>query len=388
MLYNPLVILQCLSTQAIYINKVYRQMFYFTDKGQVYVDTQDRGRILATDIFVLDYERERTNYIPDNRSTMATEPDALTNDQLYSDFVYVYVVETNCLYAYYYASKTWQIIYGKYGVTTVAQTYLPNGDAVIVNSDDVTTNGILNDGSVVVRDNNKMICGLAKSDGYALYIHSLVGGQINFEPSSTPSGNGCLQLNSETYDTNLNNNLVVFGNIKTTNKENWSKQYRLVTKDLTIIATSVIKKGSTITAGSTLGDTKYDNTTKLTEDVTVSNGLVVSGSKIYINSSINGDLLKPPYLFDLDIEDTQNITSTQVVTESKLEDNQLILPINCPFNNIGDSCFVKNTDKATEFTSVKFKDGKQFNVDYIATAGITKSMHIVYSFDNEVKILA
>ena len=125
MLYNPLVILQCLSTQAIYINKVYRQMFYFTDKGQVYVDTQDRGRILATDIFVLDYERERTNYIPDNRSTMATEPDALTNDQLYSDFIYVYVVETNCLYVYYYASKTWQIIYGKYGVTTVAQTYLP-----------------------------------------------------------------------------------------------------------------------------------------------------------------------------------------------------------------------------------------------------------------------
>lgn len=388
MLYNPLVILQCLSTQAIYINKVYRQMFYFTDKGQVYVDTQDRGRILATDIFVLDYERERTNYIPDNRSTMATEPDALTNDQLYSDFIYVYVVETNCLYVYYYASKTWQIIYGKYGVTTVAQTYLPNGDAVIVNSDDVTTNGILNDGSVVIRDNNKMVCGLAKSDGYVLYIHSLVGGQINLEPSSTPSGNGCLQLNSETYDANLNNNLVVFGNIKTTNKENWNKQYRLVTEDLTIIATSIIKKGSTILAGSTLGDVKYDSTTKLTEDVTVSNGLIISGSKIYINSSINGDLLKPPYLFDLDIEDTQNVTSTQVVTESKLEGNQLILPIDCPFNNIGDYCFVKNTGKAVKFTSVKFKDGKQFNVDYIATAGITKSMHIVYSFDNEVKILA
>lgn len=111
MIYNPLIIMKCLSTQATYINKRYGQMFYFTDKGQVYVDTQNQGRILATDIYVLQYERERTNFVPDNRSTMATEPDVLTNDQLYVDFIYIYVVETNSLYKYSYSSRIWQTLY-------------------------------------------------------------------------------------------------------------------------------------------------------------------------------------------------------------------------------------------------------------------------------------
>ena len=388
MLYNPSVIFQCLSTQATYINKVYGQMFYFIDKGQLYVDTQNRGRILATDVYIIDFERERTNFVPDNRSTMATEPNAITNDQIYSDYIYAYVVETNCLYAYYYSSKTWQIIYGKYGTTTVAQTYLPNGNAVIINADDVTTNGILNDGSVVIRDTNKMICGLVKSDGYSLYLQSLVGGQINIEPSSTPSGDGCLQLNSETYDTNLNNNLIVFGDIKTTDKSNWSKQYRLMIQDVNIISTTTIKQGSTLIAGSSLGDDKYTEDTKLTEDVTVTSGLILTNSRIYINSTINGVVLTPPYLFDLDDEDVTTLPHSVIFDKSSGSDSILTLPFNCPFENAGDSCFVKNIDGITTIKTVKFKDEKQFDVEYVAAAtSIKSSMHIIYSFDNKVKIL-
>lgn len=384
--YNPSIILKCLSTQATYITKKYGQMFYFTDYGQVYVDTQNKGRILASDIYVLQYERERNNYIPNNKSTMATEPDALTPDQQLLNYIYVYVVETNCLYTYQYSSKTWQTIYGKYGMTTVAQTYNPEGEAVIVNADDVTTNGILNDGSVVIRDGNKMICGLAKSDGYTLIIQSLIGGQINLEPSSTAQGRGCLQLNSENYDTNLNNNLIVFGDIKTTNKENWLKQYRLVTQDVQIISHTVVKTGSTVKAGSILGSTKYDVDTKLPSDITTETGLIITGSKLYINSVVNNETLKPPYLFDLDNGDIQITPKVFTVTTGcSILDNTLNIDINCPFVNIGDSCFV-SFDNTETISKVKFKD-KEFDIEYQAKEGLSSSMHIVYSFKEKVKLL-
>lgn len=389
MIYNPLIIMKCLSTQATYINKRYGQMFYFTDKGQVYVDTQNQGRILATDIYILQYERERTNFVPDNRSTMATEPDVLTNDQLYVDFIYIYVVETNSLYKYNYSSRIWQTLYGTYGSTVVAQTYTPEGDGVIISADDVTTNGILNDGSVVIRDANKMICGLAKSDGYSLTINSLIGGQINIEPSGSPSGNGCLQLNSKSYETNLNNDLIVYGQIKTAPKTDWNKQYRLVTEDINIISTTSIKAGSLIKSGSSLGSTKYTEDTRLDKDITVTSGLITVNSRLYINTIINGEQIKPPYLFDIDNMFISNTNvSTVILTNTTKSGTTLIVDSISPFNNVGDSCFVKNTENMTSITKVKFKqDNKEYSVEYVAKDGINISMHIVYSFDGNVKII-
>mgnify|MGYP006964163315 CR=1 FL=1 len=110
---------------------------------------------------------------------------------------------------------------------------MPNGDIVAVNADDVTTNGILGDGSVIVRDFNKMICGQLQSDGYTFNIKGLIGEQINIDPSGTVAGEGCLQINVNS-PTCINNDLVIFGNLNIANKADWYKQYRLITQDISI----------------------------------------------------------------------------------------------------------------------------------------------------------
>lgn len=391
MQYKPTIIIKCLSTQATYINYKYGQMFYYVDKGQVYFDTENKGRVFANNIYVLQYERERNNFIPNNMSTIATETEMLTNDQIFLNYLYIYVVETNALYAYTYATKTWQTIYGKYGQKTVAQTYTPEGYGVTINADDVTTNGILNDGSVVIRDANKMICGLAKSDGYSLYINSLIGGQINLNPSD--DGRGCLQLNSGEgfYDTNLNNNLVVFGTIKSTKRENWSKQYRLITQDISISSFTKIKKGSTLKKGSSINDVEYNMDTILSTDVEGTDGLIITGSKVYINSTINNETLKPPYLFDVNnntevsIVNKTTVVDDSLVTIDENDDNRLVFFMESPFENVGDCVIFKNRN--FNFTEIMFSDDKIYQVDYKATEGTDKSMRIVYYFDNLVKIL-
>ena len=82
---------------------------------------------------------------------------------------------------------------------------------------------------------------------------------INFDPSSTNMGNGCLQLNSENRSANLNGDLVIFGNIRQTSKDNWAKQYRLITKNTKVFTNTIIKKGSTLKASSVVGDQKQPN---------------------------------------------------------------------------------------------------------------------------------
>lgn len=392
MLYNPSVIVKCLSTQATYITKKYGQMFYYTDKAQLYVDTQNGGRILAKDVYVMAFERDRLNFIPDNKTTMATETDNLSNDQILLQYIYVYVVETNCLYTYQYSSKTWATIYGIYGSTTVAQTHNVEGEAVIISADDVSTNGILNNGSVVIRDENKMICGLAKSDGYTFSIQSLIGGQINLDPSSTDMGDGCFQLNSEKRIANLNNDLLVFGNIKTTNKTNWAKQYRLLTDDIKIINYTLIKAGSTIISGSLINDKTYTEDEVLTEDLeTDTIGLLAMGSKIYKDSTINNEPIRPPYMFDIDEDTEYNSVPLQTIVKTPvtIEDNTLILDCNNIFNNIGDCCYINGdlTDLSMFVTKIKFKDETTYDTEYIAEKGIIKTACIIYVSEGFVKIL-
>lgn len=398
MLYNPSIIMKCLSTQATYVTKSFGQMFYFTDKGQVWYDTQNGGRLLASDIYVLQYERQRNNFIPSNTATLATEEQFISASQKYLYFTYVYVVETNCLYQYFYSSMTWSTVYGTYGKTTVAQTYLPDGKAVTISADDVSTNGILGDGSVVVRDANKMICGLLLSDGYTLTIESLIGGQINLEPSGSPNGSGCLQLNSDTESANLNNNLLVFGNVRTTKKENWAKQYRLVTENTQIISHSVIKKGSTMLAGSILNSTTYTSDTKLDADITVeNNGLIVVGSKLYIGSVINNNKIKPPYLFDIDeLESSSYVPSAielpdniwTISNDSEIKNDVLTINIESPFKNSGDVCYINTKDKPIQNVKIISFSDKSYKIDFISANGISNTAGIYfYSINGSVKIM-
>lgn len=391
--YTPNIIIKCLSTQAVYINRAPNQMFYFTDKGQIFYDNQNGNRIQAQDILIINYERERNNYIPDNRSSFATELDATTNDQNLLNYVYAYVIETNCLYKYTYVNRTWQTIYGMYGVTVVAQTYTPEGDALVVNADDVTVNGILGDGSVIVRDANRMVCGQLRSDGYTFSIKSLIGGQMNLEPSGSDISDGCLQLNAQagSFGANLNGNLVVFGNIKTTPKTNWAKQYRLVTQDIKIISNSVIKAGSLMKAGSILGETKYEEDTNLSEDTTVNIGMVVVNSKLYIGSSINNETVKPPYLFDIGETDVFSIPTHTTCTEWELKDGDTTLKLfmKTPFSANGDCVYINN-DGGADFRRVKiveFAEASYFT-KWVAGEGLEGLVTIKFSaFDSTVKIM-
>lgn len=393
MLYNPNVIVQILSTQNNYIDKLYGQMFYYTDTNQIWYDTQNKGRIQASDIVILQFERERTNYVPSASKDFPSETDVQIPSS-YLDYVIVYVIETNSLYKY--QKGIWFTLYGKYGSNLVAQTYLPDGTIKTVNADDVTTNGILNDGSVVIRDNNKMICGLLRSDGYTFDIQSLIGGCLNLDPSGYSVGKGCLQLVANSYSTNasqqseanFNANLNVFGNINILSPDNWDKQYRLVTENLTIDSTSTIVAGSTIKAGSTLGNTKYSVDTRLTSDVTVDNGLIVTNSKLYKNSVINNAILVSPFLFDLENMTVSTTPITTVITDFSIA-NQ-ILTINTDINiNNGDCIILSSTENITTITSVIFKgvENKNYTVDYMSRDGITTTARLIFYPNNKVKVL-
>lgn len=394
MLYNPTAIAQILSTQANYVDRHYGQMFYYTDQNQIWYDTKNNGRVAANDIVILQFERERANYVPSALNDFPSES-GYQIPSSYLNFVYVYVVETNCLYKY--QSGIWSTIYGIYGSTTVAQTYLPDGTFKTVVADDVTTNGILNDGSVIIRDNNKMICGQLSSDGYVMNIRSLIGGCLNLDPSGYYVGNGCLQLTAnpttttedQTSVANLNANLTVFGSINTVNPSVWSKQYRLATEDIEIISNSTIAAGSTLKADSKLGDTNYVTDTVLTDSVTANTGVIKQNSKIYKDSSINGNILVPPFNFDTDSVETYTmpvITSTSDVT---LSGTTLTIDAQS-FNNIGDTCYISYTNlNITKITKVKLKNiaDAEYDVDYVSQNGITNSARIIYYPNNKVKVL-
>lgn len=395
MIYNPTSITRCLSSQAVYFKSIYRQMFYYTDQNQIWYDVQDNHRILVTDITILQFERQRNNYVPS--TPIALNP-AYTYDTPYvspeQNYAIIYVIETNCLYKY--QNGIWTTIFGKYGQKLVAQTYLPNGTAVNINADDVTTNGILNDGSVVVRDNNKMICGLLSSNGYTFDIRSLIGGCLNIDPSGEPYGDGCLQLQtnpgqSEQANAHLNANLIVFGNIASVSPSNWDKQYRLITKEIAITTSSTIKAGSTLRAGSVINDTSYNEDIIVTEDLACQTGRLAVNSKIYKNSVINGVLLEPPYLFDIDNVQNTYMPLAMSVGQDKLSisNNILTVSIDTPFVNDGDCIFIKTPEGGlSNITKVQFNDGFSYNVDFIATEGINTTAKICYyTINNIVKIL-
>lgn len=310
MVYNPKIIVKLLSSQLSYINIQYGQMFYITDIEQIQFDTQDGHRVFAEDIIILQYEYERNNYIPDNKLYFPSESQTQSYFVNNTNYSYVYVVESNSLYKY--QNNTWYSIYGTYGRTTVAQTYYPDGNIITVNTDDVTTNGILNDGSVVIRDNNKMICGLLKSDGYVFNINSLIGGQLNLNPSGKSVSEGSLQLNANiTGQGNiafLNGDIIIFGDIYKASIDDWKKQYRLITETIQIINFTLLKAGSVLVKTSKIGDTTYTEDTILTEDTEFTDGQIVLGSKIYKDSIINNVMLKPPFIFDIDKSTLQKIS--------------------------------------------------------------------------------
>ena len=404
MLYNPTIIIRCLSSQNRYFNYQYGQMFYYTDTAQIWYDTQDNGRMLASDVTVLQFERQRNNFVPNLQTDWATEPGFELPQVYMSNYSNVYVVETNSLYRY--QNGTWSTIYGTYGTTVVAQTYLPSGTAVIVNADDVTTNGILNDGSVVVRDANRMICGLLRSDGYTLNVLSLIGGEINFDPSGTVTGSGCLQLNANISNpsqpnANLNSNLVVFGDIYNVPPNYWSRQYRLITELINIVSNTTIKAGSTLKAGSQLGDTTYNEDTVLTEDiVNITSGNIRINSKIYKDSIINEQVLQPPFLFDFNTNSLTNyIPKSTVVPSGNVSINGTELRIQLDsfygFTKSGDTLYI-DTSALTNLSSVETiafnvtgdEAAYMYTIDYISTSGIDNTARIVYySVNGMVKIL-
>lgn len=396
------IIAQILSTQSAYITNSVGQMFYYIDKSQLWYDNQTNNRVQLTDVIILQFERERTNFAPSRLTDYPGEFGQLSTSTRLANYNLVYVIETNCLYKY--ENTAWTILYGKYGVLSVANTYLPNGTIQTIYADDVTTNGILNDGSVVIRDSNKMICGLLQSDGYTVNVLSLIGGCLNLEPSGVPYGKGCLQLNtnlindgsvSQQNDANLNANLNVFGNVYKIPEQDWNKQYRLVTEDLLINSSSTVVKGSTIVAGSTLGDVNYNVDTILTENVTVTQGLILKNSKLYKDCIINQGTLNAPYLFDLDnITDKQSFISQTTVDSSLtdisiLDNNILFINRTSPLKNVGDTCFInysKTQLSMDNITKVKFTDN-EYNIVYKAQEGIQKYLRIVLYFQNEVKVM-
>lgn len=383
MIYNPTVILRCLSSQAVYFKINYGQMFYYSDLNQIWYDTQDNSRVLANDIVILQFERERNNYVPSNIYELY--PIETPNGYL-QDYTIVYVIETNSLYRYYHNS--WTTIYGKYGQKSVAQTYLPDGTVKIIVPDDVTTNGILNDGSVVIRDNNKMICGVISSDGYTLNARGLIGGCINIDPSGTMVGDGCLQVTNS--QTNLNSNLVIFGTLKIVDPSYWNKQYRLITEEISINTNTQIEAGSTIKANSILGDTTYSQDTILTESVNCTSGRITINSKIYINSIINNQPLQPPYLFDIPDNQYPYASMNMTVDNVTIDDTTLIVQTDITaFNNNGDCIFINTPSSISDMTKVQLgSSGISYDIEYISNSGIDETCKICYySLNNKVKIL-
>lgn len=291
------------------IQKVYGQIFYATDEGRMYLDTIDGARLPDLSITVLQTESERLNINPSN----------FDGDRFY-------VVETNVLFRC--ISGSWTIERGRIE-REVAQTYYPNGQLVRIYSDDVSGNGILGDGSVVVRDENRTISGILSSDSFSLNVASLAGNQINLNPSSNHQGSGSLVLNANLFENEDNNNsalyngdLYVFGTINKVSPAKWDSRYRVLSKVTLIDSESILLSGSFIEAGSMLDSTKIeDRGFVLEEDMTVNTGSLTSGTKLIYGSTVNGSSVTPPYIFDLSqsasIPDFQSLPFTSFSIDDK-----------------------------------------------------------------------
>lgn len=297
------------ANQMFIVKKEYGQIFYATDEGRMYVDTIDGGRLYDPTIEVLQTESERLNVNP--------------NSFKYSRF---YVVETNILFRY--ENGSWTIERGRLE-RAVAQTYYPDGQLVRIYEDDVTGNGILGDGSVVVRDDNRTISGLISSDSYSLNIAALCGNQININPSSSRQGEGSLVLNANVFSSQQNNNsamyngdLYVYGTINKVSPANWDSRFRILSDVEMIDSESYLLAGCYIEVGSVLNSEQIkDRGVVITEDTVVTTGSLTKGTRLVKGSTVNGVSVEPPYIFDLSktasVPDFQSITSEKLSISDK-----------------------------------------------------------------------
>lgn len=306
----PYPVIRMKKSQMVSVNKVYGQIFYATDEGRMYVDTIDGGRVYDPSIAVLRTESERLNI---------SHPESFWGTKFY-------VVETNILFKY--INGSWRIERGRLE-RQVAQTYYPDGKMVNIYNDDVSNNGILGDGSVVVRDENRTIVGILSATEYSLNVDSLAGCQINLNPSAVHQGNGSLVLNADLYPDNYNNNtaifngdLYVFGTVNKVAPERWNNRFRVIQGVELIDSESILKSGSYIEVGSVLNSQEIkDRGITLTEDMTVTTGSLASGTRLAYGSTVNGASTKPPYVFDLSqsasVPDFQSISPSNYVIENK-----------------------------------------------------------------------
>lgn len=160
--------------------------FFCTDTNNLYRDT-DEGRV-----------RLYVEYIN-------TEIDRVYNVRPSNGTNY-YEFETNELWLY---NAGWVLIDG----TPRESNGYYYTDNHINDTDDITTvldnNGLLGDGSVCVRDQNRIIKGKFYIDATNnnLVVSSFIGGGLVFLPDGTPGNPGCLEiLSAHTYTGELDEN--------------------------------------------------------------------------------------------------------------------------------------------------------------------------------------
>jgi hypothetical protein len=142
------------------------------DTRKVYEDMSAVSR-LPLDVTMLDTDNDRLYYIAPTEMT------------------YYYVWETNTIWLY---NKGWNLIVGTDTTNNVA--YYNDNGLNSVSSQFVDTNGLLKDGSVIVRDNNRIIKGKLYIDSSSgnLIVSSFMGGEIDILPNGVTNELGSLTL--------------------------------------------------------------------------------------------------------------------------------------------------------------------------------------------------
>ena len=146
---------------------------------------------------------------------------------------YYYVWETNTLWVY---NAKWIVVEGNYSYTT-AGYYYANDEITPTDPVEVTdNNGLLKDGSVVVRNADRIIKGKlyiqSNEDSSNLVISSYLGGGIKLLPSGSIDDTGALELfsaytytgqfdgNGNPITTQENGELVFYGDMYVTDGTN------------------------------------------------------------------------------------------------------------------------------------------------------------------------
>lgn len=150
-------------------------MYYCTDSRRVYEDI---------------------NSLPNGRRVFACTVVATEQERLYTvrpmNGTYYYIYETNSLFLY---NGGWNVVIGSEVYNKFNINYeVPTGMSYVQCT--VDGNGLLGDGSVVVRDANKLIKGKAYIDATdnTLVITSFLGGGIRLLPSGAVDEKGSLSI--------------------------------------------------------------------------------------------------------------------------------------------------------------------------------------------------